>query len=126
MFFEVWVECEKGFDVGVVDGCVSCSVQQANRRREVVDVSEWVSDVVFVCSGELFVGCFGCAFDACVECEDVGVRGGWMFAPHRPEDAFEFLCFGDQEGRRYRPLLGIWVGEEKVRRRGMWVVWRCP
>ena len=29
---------EKGFDVGVVDGCVSCSVQQANRRREVVDV----------------------------------------------------------------------------------------
>ena len=33
---------------------------------------------------------------------------------------------GIQEGRRYEPLLGIWVGEEKVSRRGMWVVWRCP
>jgi hypothetical protein len=39
-------------------------------------VPEGVVDVIFVCSGELFVGCFGCAFDACVECEYVGVGGG--------------------------------------------------
>ena len=73
-------------------------MEEAHRCREVVDVPEWMGDVILVCPGELLVGCFGCAFDACVECVDVSVRGGWVFTPHGPENSLEFLCFGDPGG----------------------------
>ena len=62
--------------------------------------------MVFVSPGELLVGCFGCTFDAGVECENVCVGEGGVLAPHFPEDAFELLCLGDPGGEVTNFLVG--------------------
>jgi len=92
-------------------------VEQADRRREIVDVPEWVCYVVFVSADELFVCCFGCAFEACNECEWIGVWGRWEFGPHFPKNTLEFGCFGDPGGEAVetfvRLLSGGGEGEEE-------------
>ena len=92
-------------------------MEEAHRRREVVDVPEWVGNVILECSGELLVGCFGCAFDVGVVCEAVYVSGWGVLAPHFCEDALEFLCFGDPGGEAVYSLFwrlgGEGEGEEK-------------
>ena len=74
-------------------------MEEAHRSREVVDVPEWVGNVILECSGELLVGCFGCAFDVGVVCENVCVKEGGVLAPHFSKNTLEFLCFGNPGGK---------------------------
>ena len=80
-------------------------MEQADRRREVVYVPEWMCDVVLVCAIELFVGRFGCAFDACDVSENFCVGGWWVFGPHLPEYALVFGCFGDPGGESVKAFV---------------------
>ena len=93
-------------------------MEEAHRSREVVDVPEWVGNVILECSGELLVGCFGCAFDVGVVCEAVCVSGWGVLAPHFCEDALEFLCFGDPGGEAVYSLFWRLGGGRESEKKG--------
>ena len=58
-------------------------------------MSQWVGNMVLVCSDEQFVCRFCCAFEARVECENVRAWGVMVLLPQFPEDALEFASLRD-------------------------------